>query len=133
MGRAIILGLSIFLISITSSARNSRSHWRPLDPPYNSALAAANRFLQAWQAQDHETAVMMLSDGARQHSSPELLQAFFATQSQAAFEIGRGRRTANGEYVFPVTLFGMKQTRPRYCALIVRRSGKNDWMIDRLP
>lgn len=132
MRRAIIVCSIVLLISITSSAR-SRSHSRSLDPHYSSALAAANRFLHAWEAQDHETAVMMLSDGARQHSSPELLQAFFATESQPAFEIGRGRRMPNGEYVFPVTLFGMRQSRPRYCTVVVTRSGKSDWLIDKLP
>jgi hypothetical protein len=135
MRRAVILCSIVLLISISSSsssARSPKSHARALDPAYSSALAAANRFLQAWEAQDHETAVMMLSDAARQHSSPELLQAFFTTQSQAAFEIGRGRRIQNGEYVFPVALFGMRQAHPRYCTIVVTR-GKNDWMIDKLP
>lgn len=132
MRRAIIFYSLVLLTSIPSFARSSKRS-QPLDARYSLALAAANRFLQAWEAQDHETAVMMLSDGARQHSSPELLQAFFTTQSQAAFEIGRGRRMANGAYVFPVALFGMRQAHPHYCTLVVTRSGKNDWVIDGLP
>jgi hypothetical protein len=128
----IIYCLCILLLS-TSFARTAKTHPRALDPQYSSALAAANRFLQAWETQDHETAVMMLSDVARQHSSPELLQAFFSPQAQAAYEIGRGRRTNSGEYVFPVVLFGMTQAHPRYCTIVVTHSGKDDWAIDKLP
>ena len=49
------------------------------DPGYISALSAANRFLQAWQNQDHETGLLMLTDDAKQHSSEEGLEAFFSS------------------------------------------------------
>ncbi len=112
-------------------ARNSRS----LDPAYSTALAAANRFLQAWQVQDHETAIVMLTDAARQHTSPEHLQDFFSPRPQAAYEIAHGKRHGAAQYVFPAVLFGFSGTpsRPRYCKIIVVRTGKEDWAVDRLP
>jgi hypothetical protein len=122
--------------SARSSARASKAHTRPADPVYTSALAAANRFLQAWQTQDHETGIMMLSDSARQHSSPELLDTFFS-HTQAAYEVGQGRKMKEGTYAFPVVLFVMNSSKPRRCVLLVTRGGndndKDDWAIDKLP
>ena len=44
------------------------------DRGYSSALAAANRFLQAWQNQDHETGLLMLTDVAKQDSSQDRME-----------------------------------------------------------
>ena len=108
---------------------------RVLDPVYSVALAAANRFLQAWQVQDHETAIVMLTDAARRHTSSEHLQDFFSPGPQAAYEIAHGKRLGASQYVFPVVLFGFNgaPSRPRYCKIIVVRTGKEDWAVDRLP
>src|SRR6058998_659151 len=102
--------IALILLCLLSSgtsllfAKTSKSRARPLDPSYSSALAAANRFLHAWQTQDHETGLMMLTDGARQRVSSERLQEFFSPGEQAAYEIQRGKRLNGGEYVFPVVL-----------------------------
>src|SRR6266700_6527478 len=104
------------LVSSSSFARVSKSSSaHAIDPAYSLALAAANRFLHAWQTQDHETGIMMLTDSARQQTSPELLQSFFSPGPQAAYEIAHGRRTNSGEYVFPVVLFGVSdKSRPYF-------------------
>ena len=104
------------------------------DDAYSSALAAANRFLHAWQTEDHETGMMMLTDSARQHTTREHLKQFFSSGSQAAFEIKHGRRLNPGEYVFPVVLFGLAEppSRPYASKIIITKSG-DDWAIDRLP
>jgi hypothetical protein len=105
-----------------------------IDPSYSSALAAANRFLHAWQTQDHETGIMMLTDAARHQVSPDKLQAFFSPTDRAAYEIQRGRRVNGGEFVFPVVLFGTAQnSQPRVCRLVILRTGKDDWEVNRLP
>ena len=78
---------------------------RRSDRGYISALAAANRFLQAWQNQDHETGLLMLTDDAKQHSSEERMEAFFSSGADAAYEIARGKKMKAGRYAFPVTLF----------------------------
>ncbi len=44
---------------------------------YVVALATANRFLQAWQTHDQETGLLLLSDSAKLHTSPDVLEAFF--------------------------------------------------------
>jgi hypothetical protein len=129
----IVLCLAAFVVS--SFARVSKSSARPLDPSYSSALAAANRFLHAWQTQDHEAGLMMLTDGARQRVSPERLQEFFSPGPAAAFEIQHGKRINSGEYVFPVVLFGFSEQkiRPHVCSIVITRAGKDEWVVQKLP
>jgi hypothetical protein len=104
------------------------------DSSYSSALAAANRFLHAWQTQDHEAGILMLTDAARQQSSSGRLQEFFSPGSNAAYEIRRGRRLNGGEYAFPVVLFGTPQNpQPRVRRLLIIHSGKDEWAVNRLP
>lgn len=135
--RVALILLSSFLTlgPSASFARIPRRTLTRVDSSYSSALAAANRFLHAWQTQDHETGILMLSDGARQRASREKLQDFFSPGEPAAFEIQRGRRLRDGKYLFPVVLFGVsdENQRPRSCALVITRAGKDDWVVDRLP
>lgn len=108
------------------------------DPGYGSALAAANRFLQAWQNQDHETGLLMLTDSAKQNSSQDRLEVFFASGHDAAYEIARGKKLKAGSYAFPVALFtsvgGMTNAaRPQKSQIVVVRAGRDEWAIDKLP
>ena len=138
---AVLLVLSGFA-SIASSARVHKNSWRgsskslspAADPAYAAALAAANRFLHAWQTQDHETGIMMLTNAARAHASRERLQEFFSPSPDAAFEIQRGKHV-NGEYVFPVVLFGRSQSdaHAHPGSVVITKLGKDDWAVDKLP
>ncbi|SRR6266567_970232 len=131
--RVILVIVFCVVASWARIPRNS-SRLHSDDPAYSSALAAANRFLQAWQTQDHETGIIMLTDSARQQTSPELLQIFFSPGAQAAYEIAHGRRINPGEYIFPVVLFGVSdKSRPHFSKIVVTRAGKDDWAIDRVP
>jgi len=105
------------------------------DPAYSAALQAADRFLHAWQTQDHEAGIMMLSDGARQRISPEQLEEFFSPAANAAFEIQHGKLHKAGEYVFPVVLFGLAESsgHVRFGQIVIVKAGKNDWAVERLP
>jgi hypothetical protein len=108
------------------------------DSGYASALAAANRFLQAWQNQDHETGLLMLTDTAKQNSSQDRLEVFFASGHDAAYEIARGKKLKAGCYAFPVALFtsvaGMTNAaRPQKSQIVVVRAGRDEWAIDKLP
>jgi hypothetical protein len=100
-------------------------------------LAAANRFLHAWQVQDHETGLVMLSDAAKRGTSVERLQSFFSPGPEAAFEIHRGKKLKAGRYAFPTMLFTSiserKRMQPRLSLLIVTRTSKDDWAVDKLP
>jgi len=128
--------------SVASSARVHKNSWRggsksispASDPAYAAALAAANRFLHAWQTQDHETGIMMLTDAAREHASRERLQEFFSPSPEAAFEIQRGKHV-NGEYVFPVVLFGLPESgaHAHIGSVVITKVGKGDWAVDKLP
>jgi hypothetical protein len=110
----------------------------PMDREYVSALAAANQFLHAWQAQDHEAGLVMLTDAAKHHTSEDRLQSFFSPTpgTQQAFEISRGKKLRPGRYSFPVILL---ETSPgeavhrRFSHIIVTRAGKDEWTVDKLP
>jgi hypothetical protein len=110
-----------------------------VDDNYVSALAAANRFLHAWQTQDQETGLLMLSDHSRQQTPEDKLEAFFspAPHTQQAYEIRPGRKLADGQYSFPVSLLvsqdGRKWIRPHVSQIDIIRTGKNDWTVDKLP
>ena len=129
------VGLLLLFVTTGLSARVHRSAPRPADPTYSPALATANKFLHAWQTQDHETGLMMLTDAAREHASREQLQDFFSSGPQSAFEIQRGRRITIGEYVFPAVLFDESTPthKPHSCRIVVVKAGKDDWAVDRLP
>jgi hypothetical protein len=105
------------------------------DPAYAPALAAANRFLHAWQTQDHEAGIMMLTDAARQQATREQLQEFFSSGPQAAFEIQHGKKMSSAEYVFPVVLFDDANPphKVHACRIVIVRAGKDDWAVDKLP
>lgn len=135
MRSAVIFFVLIFSICPRSFPHTHKSVHHPIDPLYGSALAAANRFLRAWQDQDQEAGIMMLSDSARQNLSPENLQSFFSPGPDAAYEITRGKRVNSAAYEFPVVLFGASATpsRPHVCTVVVTRSGKNEWAVDKLP
>jgi hypothetical protein len=130
-----IILLCFIFISLPSSARTHNQSSRKIDSSYSSALAAANRFLNAWQTEDHETGIVMLTDSAREHASAEKLQSFFSPGPQAAYEIAHGYRLRAGVYVFPVVLFAAAAASVdrHACTVIIRRLGKTDWGIDKLP
>jgi hypothetical protein len=135
MRRVLIPFLFFLSICPVLFAHAHKNTPRAIDPLYGSTLAAANRFLHAWQAEDHETGIMMLSDSARQNVSPDKLQSFFSPGPDAAYEIARGKRVNSAAYEFPVVLFGASGTpaHRHICTVIVTRSGKNEWFVDRLP
>jgi hypothetical protein len=105
------------------------------DGDYVSALAAANHFLHAWQNQDREVGLAMLSDGVKHGSSEDYLQSFFSPGTEAAYEISHGKRLKAGAYLFPVALFGteFKPAHAHSSEIVVVQTGKDDWAIDKLP
>ena len=134
----IILFLALFL-SASAAARSRHSPTPPVpDPGYAPALGAANRFLQAWQNQDHETGLLMLTDLAKQNSSEDRMESFFSSSSDSAYEIARGRKLKAGRYAFPVTLYVSRSDQnpprgPQKSEIVVVRAGKDEWAIDKLP
>ena len=108
------------------------------DPGYVFALAAANHFLYAWQTGDLENGMVQLSDGIRHSQNADKVERFFlnanANSNARAFEIERGHGH-QGHYSFPVVLVtprGSHVTR-KFSEVVVVETGKNDWVVDRLP
>jgi homoserine kinase len=133
--------LILFLLTIATplSARTrAAAASAAVDQEYVAALATANRFLQAWQTQDPESGILLLSDKVKQHTREERLQSFFsrAENAQQAYEISGGKRLKAGRYIFSVALFDSRNgtsTVRRLSQVIVTRMAKNDWVIDKLP
>jgi hypothetical protein len=105
----------------------------PTDPGYVYALAAASHFLHAWQIADLEDGMVLLSDNIRHSHNADKLEEFFSS-GDCAFEISRGKGH-QGRYAFPVVLVmlrGSHVTR-RASEIILIETGKNDWVVDKLP
>ncbi len=135
-----IVILLLLLPSANLAKSKPKTASATVDPDYVSALATANRFLHAWQVQDHETGVLLLTDAAKQHSTEDRLDAFFSAgdATAAGFEIARGKKLQSGRYRFPVALWQSipgknRKSHPRFSEIIVVRTGKDDWAVDKLP
>src|ERR1700758_1421291 len=106
---ALVIAFILVLLPGVSLAkpRPKTSSSNIADGDYVSALATANRFLHAWQVQDHETGVLLLTDAAKQHTSEEGLDSFFSPMdsTEEGFEITRGKRLQTGRYMFHVALW----------------------------
>ena len=137
-GMPALLFLLFLLFVSGAAASKGKTSPHVLSREYVEALAAANQFLHAWQSQDHEGGLLMLSDEAKRRASEDRLEKFFSKSSNIveAYEIGRAKILRAGRYVFPVTLFDVvdgRKVHPRYSQVVVIKTGKDDWAIDRLP
>jgi hypothetical protein len=128
----------LLIVFISPSWAGSHSHHakqeNSTDPGYVLALAAANNFLHAWQMGDIENAMVQLSDRVRRSESADKVEQFFSNATDRAFEITRGNGQP-GRYRFPVVMVwtqGSRITR-RVSELILVETGKNDWVVDKLP
>jgi hypothetical protein len=131
----IFAGLLTLCLPLCARSKPTASH--VADRDYLSALARANQFLHAWQIQDREAGLEMVSDDAKRAISENRLETFLSPGPEAAFEISRGKKLQSGRYAFPVALFGIREDGKtihlRSYQLIVVKTGKDDWAIDRLP
>jgi hypothetical protein len=135
------LAVCLFLLTVFPTMpvwAGSHSHpakqETPTDPGYVFALAAASHFLHAWQTGDMENGMVLLSDGIRHTQNADKLEQFFSPGAERAFEITRGHGHS-GLYNFPVvlvTLHGSHVTR-KASEIILVETGKNDWVVDKLP
>jgi hypothetical protein len=110
------------------------------DPSYLSALASADRFMQAWQTGDEENGLALLTSHAKQGRDPDTIDQFFSNPAgndpPRAYEIGPGKQRKSGVYEFPIVLLHpAKRHQPsrRASSIIVLHTGHNDWAVDKLP
>lgn len=133
---AACLSLTIFLTTPVWA----RPHTHPAKPPdpsdpgYVFALAAANHLLHAWQTGDVENGMVLLGDSVRHSQSAGKLEQFFSNPTDRAFEIARGHGH-QGRYSFPIVLVTWRGARlqRKFSEVIVVETGKNDWVVDKLP
>jgi hypothetical protein len=99
------------------------------------ALAAANHFLHDWQTGDAENGMVLLSDSVQHSQNADKLEEFFSNATNRAFEIARGHGH-QGRYSFPVVLVslrGSSHVTRKFSEIILVETGKNDWVVDKLP
>jgi hypothetical protein len=127
------------LMTLSSSPLAAASRARPKSSAtgadYAHALAAADRFLQAWQGGDIETGIVMLSSDAKNNTNRDELDQLFASSAPAAYEIDHGKLLRRGRYEFPIVLLATSPKRPqrRFSTIVVLNTGNNDWAIDKVP
>lgn len=103
---------------------------------YTRALAAADRFLQAWQAGDIETGVVMLTGHAKDKTTQDKLDRMFSSSVPAAYEIQRGKFLRHGRCHFAVVLLGPPSDRRpwrRLSSIVVLNAGNDEWAVDKIP
>ena len=108
-----------------------------LDLGYLPALAAVDRFLQAWQSGDPEQGMVLLTRRAKESSGSDAIEKFFSHPETSAYQIDAGKRLQRGRYEFPVVLVtgasAKARVRRRFCSIVVVNTGGNDWAVDKLP
>ncbi len=111
----------------------------PLDSNYVSALAAADRFLQAWQSGDVEGGMVLLTSHAKESATAAVVETFFSNAIPSAYEINRGKLIKGDRYEFPIVLIsnagtsGKNRIHRRFSSIVVVNTGNNEWAVDKLP
>ena len=134
---ALILAASLIPAPVFARIRAHHAQSAP-DADYVSALAVANKFLNAWQNHDEETGLLLVTEALKKSSSEDNIANFFTSAPVVTYEIGRGKKLKPGLYAFPLALYnsrvGTEKVCPRrYSQLNVIKTGKEDWAIDKLP
>ena len=129
---ALILFLTLAVVSpLAAKTRPAPT----LDSGYVPALAAADRFLQAWHSGDVESGVVLLSAHAKEKVTTDVVDKFFSNPGPSAYEIARGKLLKRGRYEFPVVLVSVSKghARRKFSSIVIVDTGKNDWAVDTLP
>ena len=132
--RRLVVLLLIGVTPLSGARHHVSTKSKATDGGYVLALASANRFLNAWQTGDLETGTVLLSDHARRSQTVESLETLFSRASERAFEINRGKGK-RGRYRFPVVIISREDNRVhrKFSEIILVNTGKNDWVVDKLP
>ena len=133
--RLLSIVVCMMLSQLASQARTQRP--AALDSSYLPALAAADRYLQAWQSADMELGLTLLSGHAKEIVTSDELEKIFSAAGPLSYEIGRGKLRKRGRYEFPVVLVGPGPSgapvRRHFSNIAVVDTGNNDWAVDKLP
>jgi hypothetical protein len=127
---AILYSTPIWAATRTAPARTSST-----GADYIRALAAADRFLQAWQSEDVETGTVLLSSHVKDKINRDELDRLFTNSAPGAYEIEHGKLLHRGCYEFPIVLLNgsPKKMQRHFSNIIMLNTGHNDWAVDKLP
>jgi len=127
---AILFSAPLWAATRTAPARTSAA-----GTDYIHALAAADRFLQAWQGEDVETGTVLLTSHAKARIDRDELDRLFTNSAPGAYEIERGKVLRRGCYEFPIVLLSgsAKKLKRHFSSIVVLNTGHNDWAVDKLP
>lgn len=132
----VLSSLLCITLSLSASSAKNRPALAP-DSGYVLALAAADHFLQAWQAGDLENGMALLTGNAKDAANRDVVERFFSNPEPFGYEINRGKLAKHGRYEFPVVLVTVpsKNVRAhrRVSTVVVVNTGNNDWAVDKLP
>ncbi len=127
----------IFCILLPQSLSAAKTPATELRPGYLPALAAADRFLQAWQSGDVENGMALLTGHVKKTATTEVLDKLFSHPQAAAYEVVHGKLLKRGRYEFPVVLIeedeNHRHPRRRFSSVVIVDTGNNDWAVDKLP
>jgi hypothetical protein len=127
----------LFAASGSARSKSSVAKSAALGGGYGSALAVADRLLEAWRIGDVEIGMSLLSVRAKETIPETQIEAFFSTPAASAYEITRGKQSHRGGYEFPVALIaspgGNGHLRRRFSTIVVLKTGNNEWTVDKLP
>ena len=78
--------------------------------------------------------MILLSDRIRHSLNPDTLEQLFSNGTDRGFELSRGHGHP-GRYSFPVVLVTSRSSKitRKSSEIILIETGKNDWVVDRLP
>lgn len=129
--------LLIPCILLMQSPSGAKTPAAGLDPGYLPALAAADRFLQAWQSGDVENGMALLTSHVKQTVTTDVLDNFFSHPHTAGYELVHGKLLKRGRYEFPVVLVEDDENhhhpRRKFSSIVIVDTGNNDWAVDKLP
>ena len=127
----------LLAVSRAGASRSTTAKAAAPDADYAPALAAADRFLEAWRIGDLEVGMSLLSSRVKEKVSESDIEKFFSSPSPLAYEVDRGKRLRPGSYEFPVVLTGPAAgnaaARRRSSTIVVVKTGNNEWVVDKLP
>lgn len=128
--------LSLLGLGMPSTVAAKNPPGKAPDSTYVSALATANRLLEAWENGDGENGMALLTTRAKELATTDGVEKFFSNSSPSGYEITRGKLIKSGHYEFPVALMETgpnHRTRRRFSSLVIVNTGHNDWAVDKLP
>jgi len=103
-----------------------------------SLLAGAKKLAMGFVLIIFFSSILLLSDRLKQHIVETTLDSHLNSKAKPqSFEIGRGKKLRSDRYQFPIALFpapsNVRTMRPQMATLLVIKTGKNEWAIDKLP